>query len=104
MTLATQESILKVCSHCHKGGHIVDQCWTKYPNKRPTKQTKRQKSESAMSTVVTIDQQSADIKTVLLIETAKTIEWVLNSAVSSHICHDHKYFRRLIEISNTYIK
>ena len=25
----------KICSHCQKRGHLIDQCWTLHPNSHP---------------------------------------------------------------------
>ncbi|KAL6154143.1 hypothetical protein ACJBU6_07428 [Exserohilum turcicum] len=104
MTLATQKSNKspKQCSYCHKNGHQIDQCWTKDPSKRPNRST--QKTESALSTVVSVDQNAADIKTALSTQSTNTIEWILDSAASAHICFDRELFRNLTSVSKTYIK
>jgi hypothetical protein len=33
----------KVCTHCQKRGHLVDQCWTLHPTIRPQPQKQLEK-------------------------------------------------------------
>jgi hypothetical protein len=30
-----EEKMQKICSHCHKRGHLIDQCWTLHPTSHP---------------------------------------------------------------------
>jgi hypothetical protein len=30
-----EEKMQKICSHCQKKGHLIDQCWTLHPNSHP---------------------------------------------------------------------
>jgi hypothetical protein len=30
-----EEKMQKICSHCHRRGHIIDQCWTLHPTSHP---------------------------------------------------------------------
>jgi hypothetical protein len=34
----------KVCTHCQKRGHLVDQCWTLHPTIRPQPQKQMDKN------------------------------------------------------------
>lgn len=42
-TISTRDSTS--CKHCNKTGHIIDDCWTKYPDKRPHRRESSGKTE-----------------------------------------------------------
>lgn len=104
MSLSTQKSnrSSKHCSYCRRNGHLVDQCWQKDPSKRTNQSLF--KTEEALSTIVSVDQNIADINTTRSIQSTKSIEWILDSGASAHICCDRTLFRNLTSVSNTYIK
>ncbi|KAH7556718.1 hypothetical protein BM1_06152 [Bipolaris maydis] len=103
MTLPTQQyKSSKNCSFCRRNGHTIDQCWQKDPSKRPNQGSNR--SETALSTIVSVNQTIADINITQSVKTNKSIEWILDSGASAHICSDRTLFRNISSISNTYIK
>ncbi|KAH7559973.1 Retrovirushypothetical proteinrelated Pol polyprotein from transposon TNT 1hypothetical protein94 [Bipolaris maydis] len=103
MTLPTQQyKSSKNCSFCRRNGHTIDQCWQKDPSKRPNQGSNR--SETALSTIVSVNQTIADINITQSVKTNKSIKWILDSGASAHICSDRTLFRNISSISNTYIK
>jgi len=93
----SSSSSRRQCSYCHKTGHNTENCWQKYPAKRP-KQTNNTQEE-ALTTIVSVDQQIADTNI-----TRTTTEWVLDSGASSHICLEQSLFHNLSPVSNIYIR
>jgi gag-polypeptide of LTR copia-type/Domain of unknown function (DUF4219) len=87
------------CKHCKRKGHEDENCWIKYPHKRPKrfKWNKWQanntvtpvKPESAMHTRISgtiIDQEDPY---------ARETDWYIDSAATKHFCKDSQAFETL---------
>jgi hypothetical protein len=76
----------RVYKYCKKSGHNEDKCWIKHPSLRPQNKTKNEDTSEEVSLV-------SYTETALYSE--NSIEWILDSGVTSHIYSNRALFIQL---------
>jgi hypothetical protein len=83
----------RTCNHCKKSGHIEEKCWIKHPALKTQKESNKDK-ESQPEEVALISQTEAALHTEDP-TSEDTIDWILDSGATSHICSDKRLFTSL---------
>ena len=102
------------CNYCKKRGHVVQKCWKKHPDLRPTRPSRGTKTEQRSSgspAASTPSSQQEDrpgppaskrqkinvvrARATALYTHAPNSRWILDSAATSHVCWDRSCFQTL---------
>ena len=93
----------KICSHCHKNGHLVDSCFILYPHLKSKNNNKK--------TINNTNSSNNNDKVILTTSSNQTtkenqldnIDFILDSGATVHTCYLKDLFIN-IKPTNTYIK
>ena len=97
----------KICSHCHKNGHLVESCFILYPHLKNIKSAKNTSINTSINTTAAeITNNNKVILATNIINKSKlnsNFEFILDSGATIHTCYIKELFID-IKPTNTYIK
>jgi hypothetical protein len=79
-----------VCEFCKRRGHMIEKCWTKYPEMRPARSKRYAKSEEKTRFLATNNENEENTYALLTVHDSKaTLDesvFYVNSGCSHHMC------------------
>ena len=106
---SSSSSSSRICSYCKKSGHLVDNCFQKYPQKKkkaPRAYLSQDLDQSSSYGEIEEEEEEEEVEeleeeplisleeeeVVLLAKSTKSEEWILDSGATSHFSFDRDIF------------